>query len=386
MAKIIVKGWGKSLGIVYLEVTAEVVSDKVVVSGTNGSHQELGFDNPVKLGLPAGKRGDVTLSFTVGYDAGGDKPRGWSHSPKDTVPVKIGLPIECTPTGEVTLLRKGRTSVSFDDQDLSVDVEIYSWTDHPCDIGPSGVPKSAWNDWMKQLGVLHIVAIAKLAMTNGGGSVSFTFMQPFYPVPSPIVAGATGPTTAVVGPMQIDIEPVDVAPPLTAPQGIRYRVYFDVDSADLDKVVKEAPGGAKDQGKALDDWIKADLLSRWDVSWALLEKLPIHGEARASATLPGKTNAELLHYNQDLSRKRLDAVVKRLTSTVRSQPGSPSSVDTTQMQATGAVPPIPGKEDVNNRSCDLWIDGDELAVIIKRLLGRKFKGWSARSCPKVVGA
>lgn len=47
--------------------------------------------------------------------------------------------------------------------------------------------------------------------------------------------------------MEIALQPVDAVPPITAPQGLLYDVYFEVGSFDLDKVVSAA-GDTKHQG------------------------------------------------------------------------------------------------------------------------------------------
>ncbi len=98
---------------------------------------------------------------------------------------------------------------------------------------------------MKQLSILKIVIIAKLSMTeNGPGLVNVTVKDESAVIPDQIVAGSTGELTAVLGPVIIELEPIDVAPPITVPGGVRYHVYFDKDSSELDKVVKggnEAP-------------------------------------------------------------------------------------------------------------------------------------------------
>ena len=79
---------------------------------------------------------------------------------------------------------------------------------------------------------------------NGPGLVNVTVKDESAVIPDQIVAGSTGELTAVLGPVIIELEPIDVAPPITVPGGVRYHVYFDKDSSELDKVVKggnEAP-------------------------------------------------------------------------------------------------------------------------------------------------
>ena len=146
---------------------------------------------------------------------------------------------------------------------------------------------------------------------NGPGSASVTVKDESAAIPDQIVAGSTGELTAVLGPVTIELEPIDVAPPITVPGGVRYHVYFDVDSSELDKVVTSPNEGPKHQGNALADWVREELNSNWDVMQALyLKKLAVQVEARASATGQWLSPAELVRYNQELSKKRLDAVVK----------------------------------------------------------------------------
>ena len=76
-------------------------------------------------------------------------------------------------------------------------------------------------------------------------------------------------------------------PPITTPNGLLKRVYFEIDSSDLNKIVKEPGGTTWHQAGALDDFIK-DMYSRWEVIAVLEEeKVRLFLEARASATFKG---------------------------------------------------------------------------------------------------
>jgi hypothetical protein len=191
-----------------------------------------------------------------------------------------------------------------------------------------------------------------------------------------VVAGSTGERTAVIGPMTIELEPIEVAPPITAEQGLLYHAYFDINSSELDKVVK-GPRETKHQGNALATWVRQSLNSRWDVMQALYwKKLLVHVEARASATAKGLRGAELLRYNQDLSEKRLDAVTNRLKKTI-AEKDQHIVLDTTQMKAIGASKAAKfGVEDDFERRCVISIDAEELKKAIKEMYGRDFGGTS----------
>src|SRR5262249_35665687 len=159
-------------------------------------------------------------------------------------------------------------------------------------------------------------------------------------------------------------------------QGIVNDVYFAVDSHDVDKIVDDRDGRIH-QGNKLDAWIRNDIITRWDVRDALLRgHLPIRGEARASATLKGRSRPELLRYNQTLSEKRRDTVVNRLQRTM-SESGTRLDTDfrdfklnptQAQIQAIGASKaPVFGEEDVIERRCRICIHAADLDAEIRKL-------------------
>ena len=105
--------------------------------------------------------------------------------------------------------------------------------------------------------------------------------------------------------------------------------------------------------------------------------LPIRGEARASATLRGKSKQELLRYNQTLSEKRRTAVADRLERTItrldKDLKLDPSQV---QIEAVGASKaPVFGEEKVIERRCRLRIDAAELEAAIKKLYKERHRWW-----------
>jgi hypothetical protein len=189
--------------------------------------------------------------------------------------------------------------------------------------------------------------------------------------------------------MIIELEPVEVAPPVTVPGGVLYHVYFDRDSSELDKVVNSPNEGPKHQGNALADWVRQNLNSKWDVMQALYwKKLTVHAEARASATGKGMSYKELMDYNKELSRKRRRAVVNRLKKTI-AEKDNKIVLDTTDMleeqEARGAKDAPLGVEDDYYRRCAVSIDGDDLKKAIKEMYKRDFGGTSMKEFRSRVG-
>ena len=124
-------------------------------------------------------------------------------------------------------------------------------------------------------------------------------------VPHDIRPGLTGPRSAVLGPLIIEL-----VQPVSKVQGLLYRVFFDVDSAKIDQDQK---GHRRDDGDNLDKFIHESLLSTYEVRVALDSGLlPVRGEARASVAYRGNA-ADRIRYNQQLSEKRKAAVVDWLT-------------------------------------------------------------------------
>ena len=386
-----VRAWVRFLGIRYLNVTAQVVTDGSSIHCPDYRLNKCSkidrkkdpipiflddFNHSVKLGIPAVNRGKVNLSLTIDYK-GNEKPPHWSKVPQGSAKVGVDLPFECSPEGDFKFLRKF-SSGQYPDQALSVDLDVYHKRENPSDVSLPGIPESEWKEWMKQLRILKIVIIANLKMSeNGPGSVSVTVKDESAAMPDQIVAGSTGELTAVLGPVTIELEPIDVAPPITVPGGVRYHVYFDVDSPELDKVVTSPSEGPKHQGNAFADWVREELNSKWDVMQALYwKKIPVQVEARASATGHGLSPAELVRYNQELSKKRLDAVVNRLKRTIAEKDRS-IVLDTTQMKAIGASQaPKFGVEDDYERRCVISIDGEDVKKAIKEIYNREFGGTS----------
>jgi hypothetical protein len=269
------KDWFKSLSITNLYVAAKIHSDgssiycpdyrkhtcSKIERKTDPTVVVLDdFDHSVKLGVPAGTKGKVSFSLTIEYK-GGDKPPHWSKVPQESVSIlPFDLPFECTPEGDCKFLKKaGTRSGQFPNRNLSVDIDFYHKRENPSDTSLPGIPDAIWKEWMKKLGILKIVIIARLTMSeNGPASESFTIKDESVAVPS-IGAGSTGEFTAILGPVTIELEPVGVAPPLTVPGGVRYHVYFDRDSSELDKVVKGSNEAPKHQGNAFSAWVREEI-------------------------------------------------------------------------------------------------------------------------------
>ncbi len=391
MFQVKVPDWYKALGVGFLNVTAHAISDKLTVHGTPSSPLQgpanlefEGWDAPgqftKKLGFPAGKRGSVEFSLQVDYKGVG-KPPGWSREARGSVKLpSVTLPFRCTPEGDFTLLRSGRTGGNFPDQPLTVDIAVYQVKKHPTDLRPALVPAPVWDDWMKQMNLLRLVIVANLSVNEAGpGRISVT-IHPDSVAPPNIVAGSTGPDTAVLGPFIIDLEPIDLAPPLTSEGGILYSVYFEKGSADIDTVVTVPGYGGQHQGNAFDDWLKHDVPTRWDVTAALVEeKATFSMKATASATGRDMTPAQRAAYNKKLSEKRLASVVERTKKTLRAALGFTVKLDvkldSDRLKAIGDTESPPGVENILYRRCDVSFTGDDLKKAVKDLFGRKFRAW-----------
>jgi hypothetical protein len=391
--KLNVPQWVHDFGIVSLNFTPKVISASSSVRCPNfvsdkcpakdrirGRSEELAFDTferPVKLGVAAGEDGTVGFSLAIEY-IGIEKPPKSSDVMQGAVNFQANFPFQCTPEGDVRLKRKGRSGPAyFPDRALSLDIEVYPRSEVPENVIVAGMPRSVWDEWMKQIRLLRLVIFARLTMSEKGpGSVSVTVNDPSVPIPDPLVTNRT----ALVGPMAIELEPVDAVPSITAPQGLLYDAYFEVASFDLDKIVSAA-GDTKHQGNALDAWLSENVVKHWDVREALIrKKLAMRVEARASATAKGLSGGQLLRFNQELSEKRLDAVVKRLKKTLAKQDSNLVELDTTQMKAIGASKaPAYGVEDIIERRCRISVDIADLKKAIKELFGREFGGRNSTS-------
>ena len=205
-----------------------------------------------------------------------------------------------------------------------MEIEAYHQRENPSDISLPGVPELEWKQWMQQLRTLKIGMVARLTMTeNGPGTASVTVKDESATIPDPIIAGSTGDFTAILGPMAIELEPIEVAPPITAPGGVRYHVTLMSTPLNCAKVVKSSRT-AKPRMPWPPGFERTD--AKWDVMQALTGRLAVRVEARASATAKGLSHAELLRYNQALSKKRLDAVVGRLKKTIEEKINTSSSI------------------------------------------------------------
>jgi hypothetical protein len=345
------------------------------------------FGRSLKLGVPAGTKGNVDFALTILYK-GTEKVPHWSKVAQGSVTIFIEFPFSCSPEGDVKFERKiGRKNETWPDTNLSVELDIYHKSENPSDLKLPGVPESEWNQWMKQLRILRIVMIARLTMSekeDEPGTISKTGKDESAAIPD-ITVGSTGERTAEFGPLTIELEPVDVAPPITIPQGVLYHVYFDPDSSELDKVVKSPNEGPKHQGNALAAWVRENLNSKWDVMQALYwKKLAVHVEARASATPKWMSHAEFVRYNKELSKKRRRAVVNRLKKTI-AEKDNKIVLDTIDMaedvEAVGAnqAPRSSfGVEDDLERRCAVSIDGDDLKKAINEMYKRDFGGTSMK--------
>jgi hypothetical protein len=400
--------WVVSLNIRQLNVTAQVTTDGSSIycpTGANdcpagdrkkdpSSLMFRAFEQTIKLGVPKGTKGKVEFAMTIQYKGVAKVPH-WSKVAQGIVPVRAELKFSCTPEGDFKFERPlGINRGTFPDRNLSVDLDIYHERLNPSDTNLPGVPELEWNKWMKQLRILRIVMITRLTMSedeDDPGTTSVTTKDESAAIPGPVKAEATGKRTAVLGRLLIELEPVDVAPPITIPQGLLYHVYFDPDSSELDKVVNWPGNGPTHQGNALAKWVRENLNSNWQVMQALYwKKLAVHVEARASATPKWMSHAQFLHYNLELSKKRLAAVVNRLKKTI-AEKDNKIVLDETQMKAVGASKAPPGSfgvEDDLERRCVVNIEGDDiknLKKFIDKIYKRDFGGTKTEEFRRRLG-
>ncbi len=373
-----------------LVVTAAVRTDESTIWGykkgeqgvTTREYPSMVAGGRVMLGFPGMKDGQVNFLLTVqtrGLGAS-DVTRIWD------VPLKFS----CTLEGKFELdpVAPTRRRVAKDRM-LTADILVYrikrtpDWLRTPCH--EHRIPVDVFNQWMKQINLLRFVIYLRFRrltdpsgedfLWGGDGPPSFTASPP----------GTEISSGDLVGPFIIDFEPVDdelpvwVAPPIDYKSWIEAPVFFDVGSAEIDKVVDLGRGmGSSHQGRQLDKWIEDVLISRWDVFAALeVGKLPLRGKARASATWAGLSPAERKKANQKLSEDRLAAVKDRLSKTLKKlRPGGIGKVDMSQMEAVGdREAPVVGEEDSLQRRVDISIASEDLEKAIKELFGRKFTGW-----------
>src|SRR5262245_47778997 len=141
-----------------------------------------------------------------------------------------------------------------------------------------------------------------------------------------------------------------------------HTVYFEVDSADIDRVVQGPSGPPVDQGKALEDWIKTLKFDRVWIQALGSGKVPVSGVAYASVPCRKcKTPQEKRAYNYKKSEQRRDAVVRRL----QDQLGL--GLDTKQVRAPGMIEAQREGEDVRERRCTIQVDGIALAREVGKL-------------------
>jgi hypothetical protein len=384
--KIDVKDWIKSLNVVSVKLTAAATPDDAAIQASE-KISPLPFDRPVRMWIRAGelervRRGEVSLDLKVEYEGFQKIPRSSKVARARFKVPTLKLSFTCTAEGAIRLERNpSRRTTSWSD-DLGIDVEVYQRKDRPKNSPMRGIPPAVWSDWMSQFCIFRLVIIIKLTVTDGKGWYTIDFKHGSVPIPDRITAGSTGPRTAVLGPMTIDLVPEGARPPITAKQGIMSDVYFAVDSHQLDRAVDEGGrAGRVHQGNKLDAWIRNDMIARWDVREALLRgDLPIRGEARASATLKGRGRPELLRYNRTLSEKRRDAVVNRLKKTL-TQLDRDIKLDPTQVQiqAIGASQaPVFGEENALERRCRIRIDAVDLDAAIRKLYKERHRWWWER--------
>jgi hypothetical protein len=387
MARILVHQWNREIGVPYLDVTSQAS-----IQPSTGQLEPSGPDEPLKYGVEVG-RGVVLLSMTIawpGHHAPGyhSAPAGIAKTPTFRVEYECtaeGDPDELRPGNDFKLPKPHRQVITeVIDAPMSVAVEVYSWTDHPNDPPKEGVPLDLMRAWMQQLNILHIVVHTTVTLAEtGSGSFSVEYKAESAPVPA-VTVGSTGARTAQLPPIGIVLDPIGMPPPITTPNGLLSRVYFDIDSFDINKIVKEPSGHPVHQAQHFDVFVR-NMFSRWEVLAAFdAQKVPLNLEARASATFKGmsqqalrrndRPSSDAREYNQKLSEKRKKSVVDRLIQTVRAMQLGLRLVEGRDLmtKAVGMHYAIKlGEEDPIERRCDISLDGPELVKFIKAAFGRK---------------
>ena len=65
-----------------------------------------------------------------------------------------------------------------------MDIDVYPRNEVPENVIIAGMPKSVFDEWMKQIRLLRLTIFARLTMSeNGPGSVSVTVNDPSVPIP-----------------------------------------------------------------------------------------------------------------------------------------------------------------------------------------------------------
>jgi hypothetical protein len=382
--------WNREIGVPFLDVTTRVFTQP-----STSQLEPSTASGAARFGVEVGS-GMVSVQMKIAWPEH-HAPRHPS-APAGTETVVFQVPYECTAEGDPEELPPGNDFKlpkpqrlapisNVIDSPLSVAFYGYFWTEHPDDPPKTWVPTKVMHDWMKQLNILHIVVHTTVTLgEEGKGKLYLEYKDKSVAVPT-FTAGSTGARTARLPSVEIILDPIGMPPPITTQQGLQKRVYFEVDSSELNKIVKEAGGTTAHQAGALDEFI-SDMYSRWEVIAALEEKkVRLFLEARASATYKGMSESKLSRsdrpaqnareYNQKLSEKRMRAVVDRLLQTT-SLPGFSSlgprlaegkTVTATAIGMFGAIKL--GEENPMDRRCEIKLDGAELVKYIKGAFGRK---------------
>ena len=386
----LVHEWNRQIGVPWLDVTTKIFAEP-----STSRFETSASSGPWHFGVEVGS-GVVSISMIIAWPE--HHAPGYPSAPADTAMVTFQVPYQCTSEGDPEELPPGNDFKlpkpqrlppisNVIDSPMSVAFYGYFWKEHPDDPPKPLVPTKVMHEWMKQLNILHIVVHTTVTLgEQGKGLLYFEYKDESVAVPT-FTAGSTGERTARLPPVEIILDPIGMPPPITTQQGLLKRVYFEIDSSDLNKIVKEPGGTTWHQAGALDDFIK-DMYSRWEVIAALEEeKVRLFLEARASATFKGMSEAQLSRsdrparnareYNQKLSEKRMRAVVDRLRQTT-SLPSvralGPGLVEGKTLTATAigmSKAHKLGEEDPMERLCEITLDGAELVKYIKGAFGRK---------------
>jgi hypothetical protein len=333
----------------FVDVSASVsVSPYGGKPGTGTARSQL----EETLKVPAGTSGNVKIDLKVNgvipdlIYVFGSRERAPSPMMGDPVThqvnqnISLDLPYQCTPEGALILALPSAIDRTFKTPDMSTKVLVQKVSQQPKVRLFFGFDAPDADDF--KLKVLTRESPEDSSL-NSADMLREQGVRPEVVFPAPFT-------------IELIPEGARRIPPV-----IEHTVYFEVGLAQIDKKVKGPRDVSPvDQGKALDEWMKA-LVS--DPVWkeALASGMvPIKGEARASATLRGKTAEQNRVFNQKLSNDRRDHVIRRLISHL-------GCVDTTRMTAIGMSGAREPGEVVQERRCTILVDGVALAREVAQL-------------------
>jgi hypothetical protein len=354
--------WGKSyLGTSYIDLDAQIIRDAGKKGATFGPFLAgaRGYPTSQTYRIEADTRSTLGLFFDLSFFASDNL-----SFPGVVPKFKKGELSRYTFYWDVITTGKGELKLSpprtpgqarATDTPMSVNVDILDSKDDPTAKSP------------------YLRVTLQLSLPDdGNGQFSVQVGE------APVVGGYTygvpaqGGRTVVI-PLLVNFI-VDLPAPREPTRGIfkEHTVFFNIDSANIGENVKQPNGKIGDQGELLDEWVEGLKSKSPDVYEALVMGfLPLRGEAHASKTLKGKKkdDPEVRDYNQKKSEERMAAVVLRLKSHFSQK------LDTSLIRAKGITGATTEDEDVNERRCQVRIEGSDLDRGLAKL--KQFKAAGA---------